>query len=161
MMQILPLDQIDPAQVEQLLDSAFGPDRHGRTAYRIREGMTADPALSIAAVEGDMLVGSLQIWPCALHTYDDAVRIGLVGPVAVAADRQGQGVGTVMMNHMLAQADGGDPLVLIGDPEYYGRFGFTAEATAGWEVPGPVERRRLLARTAHPLPRHGMLGPRR
>jgi predicted N-acetyltransferase YhbS len=51
--------------------------------------------------------------------------------------------------------------VLIGDPEYYGRFGFTAEATAGWEVPGPVERRRLLARTAHPLPRHGMLGPRR
>ena len=38
-------------------------------------------------------------------------------------------------------------LMLIGDPEYYERlFGFNAAQTGGWEVPGPVERHRLLAR---------------
>jgi predicted N-acetyltransferase YhbS len=35
---------------------------------------------------------------------------------------------------------------MIGDPEYYGRFfGFSAEATGQWRLPGPVEMRRLLA----------------
>jgi predicted N-acetyltransferase YhbS len=69
-----------------------------------------------------------------------------------------------MMERMLAaaEASGADPLVLIGDPEYYGRFfGFTTEATGGWELPGPVERHRLLARTGgRLLPKTGMLGPR-
>ena len=51
-------------------------------------------------------------------------------------------------------------LFLIGDPDYYGRFGFTAERTGGWRAPGPVERRRLLAR-GHGVPDgEGMLGPR-
>ncbi len=41
-----------------------------------------------------------------------------------------------------------DPQVLIGDPEYYGRFfGFAADQTGRWDLPGPFERRRLLART--------------
>ena len=38
-------------------------------------------------------------------------------------------------------------LMMIGDPDYYGRFWcFTSDATGGWQVPGPVERHRLLAR---------------
>ena len=39
-----------------------------------------------------------------------------------------------------------DPLMMIGDPEYYGRFwGFSAAGTSGWGCPGPFESRRLLA----------------
>jgi len=64
------------------------------------------------------------------------------------------------MDALLASAPR-DPLVMIGDPEYYGRFfGFSAEATGAWSVPGPVERHRLLARFDGPLPTHGALGPR-
>ena len=54
------------------------------------------------------------------------------------------------------------PQVMIGDPEYYGRFwGFTAEPTAGWSLPGPWDPRRLLVRCDNPaaLPEEGMLGP--
>jgi predicted N-acetyltransferase YhbS len=52
-------------------------------------------------------------------------------------------------------------MVMIGDPEYYGRFfGFSADATGNWDVPGPVERHRLLARNAMELPSSGRLGPR-
>ena len=54
------------------------------------------------------------------------------------------------------------PQVMIGDPEYYGRFwGFTNAHTADWDLPGPFERHRLLARCDNPavLPAKGMLGP--
>ena len=88
----------------------------------------------------------------------------MVGPVAVLPQRQRAGIGLALMKHMLEDADraGEDALMLIGDPEYYDRlFGFNADETGGWEVPGPVERRRLLARLRGPRMkgRSGMLAP--
>lgn len=162
---IAPLDTARPDDVERLLDAAFGVDRHRRTAYRIREGMAAIPDLSLAAFDDDgALIGSLQSWPIALHGADGAIPLVLIGPVAVRPDLQRGGLGQTLMRTMLArEAAAANPLVLIGDPEYYGRFfGFTADATGGWEAPGPVERHRLLARAGgRTLPAAGMLGPRR
>jgi predicted N-acetyltransferase YhbS len=48
-------------------------------------------------------------------------------------------------------AEGGGPIVLIGDEPYYARWNFSAAATGGWLLPGPVDRARLLARGG-PLP---------
>jgi len=164
---LAPLSLADPDAVEALLDAAFGRDRHGRTAYRLREGVTPIASLSFAAFEGDRLIGSLQSWPLELAPEREApVPLVLVGPVAVAPERQQGGIGKRLMDALLAAADGGDPplaLAMIGDPEYYGRFfGFTADATGGWEVPGPVERRRLLARipAGRSLPERGLLRAR-
>jgi len=157
-----PLAEADPQAVDTLLDAAFGPDRRGRTAYKLRDGMFPIPDLSLAAHEDDRLIGSLQCWPIALYGSDGATPLILVGPVAVDPARQQQGIGRLMMAEMLARAEGREPLVLIGDPEYYGRhFGFIADATTNWELPGPFEHRRLLARTGgRDLPYRGMLGPR-
>ena len=63
---ITPLSDADPDAVEALLDAAFGMDRHTRTAYRIRSGMTAIPALSFAAFDEGTLVGTLQSWPVSV-----------------------------------------------------------------------------------------------
>ena len=160
---IVPLDQVDPADIEALLDAAFGTGRHGRTAYRLRQGTAWLPALSFAACDGPALVATIQCWPIALAVAGGTDRaIILVGPVAVMPGRQRDGIGRRLMAHMLDIAGATADLVLIGDPEYYGRFfGFTAEATGGWAVPGPVERHRLLARLAPGAawPVHGVLGP--
>ena len=158
-----PLADADPNAVELLLDAAFGADRRGRTAYKLREGMAVIPDLSLAAWEEERLVGALQCWPIALHGAVGETPLILVGPVAVDPERQQQGIGRAMMREMLMHVEGREPLVLIGDPEYYGRhFGFIADASANWELPGPFERRRLLARTSgRDLPYRGMLGPRR
>lgn len=161
---ICPIAEAAPATVDALLDAAFGPDRRRRTAYRIRDGMAAIPGLSYAALSAEgRLLGSLQSWPVAL---DWTTPLTLVGPVAVTPDLQRGGIGRMMMERLIEDADatGADPLVLIGDPEYYGRFfGFDAERTGGWHVPGPVDHRRLLARVPAgvQLPREGLLGPRR
>jgi predicted N-acetyltransferase YhbS len=82
--------------------------------------------------------------------------------VAVASHRQNEGLGTELMQLMLNAATPQDaPMVMIGDPEYYGRFGFAAEGSSGWTLPGPWEPRRLLLRNVQKvaLPTHGMLGP--
>lgn len=163
---ILPLASQPEAAVELLLDAAFGPDRHGRTAYQIRRGASWLPELSYAAVdESGALVGTLQSWPVALHDDATAAPLVMVGPVAVVPDQQGGGYGRALMDRVVADARAlrSDPLMMIGDPEYYGRFwGFSADGTSGWRVPGPYEARRLLALSVdgRPLPRIGRLGPR-
>jgi predicted N-acetyltransferase YhbS len=152
---LTPLAMADPDAVEALLDAAFGTDRHTRTAYRIREGTSTIPDLSFAAFDGEKLVGTLQSWP----VFVGNAPVTLVGPVAVAPDVQRGGIGRMLMT-ALVEAAGDSPMVMIGDPEYYGRFfGFTADATGGWDVPGPVEQRRLLARNAEALPATGTLRP--
>ena len=162
---LIPLAEVDPAMVEALLDRAFGVDRFKRTAYKVREGTDWLPALSFAMVDDDeMLVGSIQVWPLAL-TDDQARRhpMLMVGPVAVVPERHNEGFGQALM---AAMAGGLDPQavlpqVLIGDPDYYGRFGFHGAPTQGWALPGPYEKHRLLVRTENPavLPSHGTLGP--
>ncbi|WP_414901978.1 GNAT family N-acetyltransferase [Sphingomonas flavalba] len=149
MVSIVPLSAIPDAEVEALLDRAFGADRHGRTAYRLRAGTRCIPALSLAATDAaGRFLGSVQSWPVRL---DDDPLV-MVGPVAVEPAHQQHGIGRALMTALIAAADasalpGADALMMIGDPEYYGRFfGFTADATGGWSIDGPVERRRLLAR---------------
>jgi len=52
-----------------------------------------------------------------------------LGPLSVAPGRQRQGVGSALMRAAVEalQACGAAGCVLLGDPGYYGRFGFRAE----------------------------------
>lgn len=161
------MSNVEPQSVEDLLDAAFGTDRFGRTAYRIREGMDAVGALSFALVDGGALLATIQCWPVAHLAADGtATPLVMVGPVAVRPDIQRGGHGRTLMAHMLgaAETQADSALMMIGDPEYYGRFfGFDADATGEWDLPGPFEKRRLLARAVngHSLPTGaGMIGPR-
>lgn len=168
MTKLVPLSQVDSQAVEALLDRAFGADRRLRTAYRVRIGTRPIPELSFAALTGDgALLGTIQCWPVALAcTSGDSVPMVMVGPVAVEPERQQEGTGRMLMAHMLEAVErspvpGGDALMLIGDPEYYARFfGFTADRTVQWSLPGPFEPRRLLARGNGVPDCAGMLGPR-
>ncbi len=170
MANLVPLSAVDADMIEQLLDAAFGENRHARTAYRIREGTAWLDALSFAALdEEEYLVGSIQLWPVALTDPQGRPHpLIMVGPVAVMPGRQGEGFGKALMAASLGAIDAAFdegappfPQVLIGDPDYYGQWGFTAEHTGNWHCPGPFEPERLLLRTGNPaiLPPEGMLGP--
>ena len=158
MFQILPAASADTQRIDDLLDAGFGPARRNRTAYRLRDNVAALPALSFVACDEGTLVGSLQCWPLLLRSLSGACApLILLGPVVTAADRQGQGVATRLMRTALAAADASDapPILLIGDAPFYGRFGF-APAGAEWQLPGPVDRTRLLLRgDARSLPAVG------
>ncbi len=159
MVELVALRNANAEDIEHLLDDAFGIDRHKKTAYLLRQGMHVIDNLSFAIFDQQTLVGSIQCWPVAVDTSP----LILVGPVAVTPSRQNVGLGRRLLTAVLAPVTHIDPpMVMVGDPEYYGRFGFVADETGGWTLPGPWEPERLLLRNPfnQELPMVGMVGPR-
>lgn len=137
----------DVAAREVLLDAAMGADRKQKSSERLREGQqpAAGLALAARALDADgpaRLVGTVRLW----HVLAGDRPALLLGPLAVAPGRQGDGIGGRLMREAIARARavGHAAIVLVGDPDYYRRFGFTAELTAGLAMPGAYEQRRLL-----------------
>ncbi len=62
-----------------------------------------------------------------------------LAPLAVLPERQGQGVGRALMEEGLRRVSA--PVLVLGDPAYYGRFGFEPAAPRGitnpWRIDGP------------------------
>ena len=164
--EIFPLGEVPEDAVETLLDEAFGRDRRSLTAYRVRVGTTAIAPLCFAARIAGRLVGVLESWPVVL-LGDDGRPIApmvMVGPVGVAPAAQNSGVGRSLMMALIEGADRtyAPALMMVGDPEYYARFGFEAALAKGWTLPGPFEPRRLLARATRlgAVPQaSGIIGP--
>ena len=129
---------------EMLLDEAFGDARTRKCSERLREGRRPADGLSFIAAEGKRVIGTARLW----HVACDGAEALLLGPVAVAADRRGAGIGAALVRRAASEAKrcGHGAVILVGDAPYYGRFGFTAAKTGALWMPGPFERDRLLAR---------------
>ncbi len=132
----------DTGAREALLDRAMGPGRFAKTSERLRRGRL--PVLALVAREDSALVGSVRLWEVEAA---GARGLLLLGPLAVAPGRQGEGIGRALMRRALnrATAGGHGAVLLVGDAPYYGRFGFAAAPAHRLELPGPVDRHRFLA----------------
>ena len=133
---------IEVAAREALLDRVMGRARLLKASERLRRGRLPAEGLSLVARDGAKLVGTVRLWNVAAGGRPAL----LLGPLAVDPAAQGDGVGANLMRLAIARAGalGHAGIVLVGDPEYYERFGFTADRTAGLIMPAPVERRRFL-----------------
>ena len=127
---------------EALLDRAMGTTRALKPSERLREGRLPAEGLSLVARDGDRLVGSVRLW----HVAAGGVPALLLGPLAIDPALQGRGAGSGLMQVALNRAAlaGHEAVILVGDPEYYDRFGFTGSPTSGLVMPGLVDRRRFL-----------------
>jgi hypothetical protein len=95
------------------------------------------------AEETGRVVGTVRYWPVSIG--GEAAL--MLGPIAIAKDRQGQGIALALMQTSLARARalGHRAVVLVGDEPYYGRAGFKRIQPYGRvTMPGPVEFARLL-----------------
>lgn len=138
-------DEHAPA-IERLLDAAFGEARWHKTCQRVRDGQAPVRALSLVAVDGQRLVGTVRLW--RIVAGERGRRVLLLGPMAVDAGWRDQGIGAGLVDEALARARaaGEEAVLLVGDAPYYARFGFRADKTARLWLPGPVDRARFLAR---------------
>jgi len=147
---MLTIDEEVPGEAgarEVLLDRAMGPERFAKTSQRLRDGRL--PELALAAREGGRLVGTVRLWAISAA---GAGSLLLLGPLAVAPECQGEGIGARLMRSALnrAAATGHGGVILVGDAPYYRRFGFSAALTQNLEMPGPVERHRFLGHELRP-----------
>jgi predicted N-acetyltransferase YhbS len=135
----------DQAEIETLLDLAFGIGRRAKTSYRLREGNVTATGLSLVVREaGFGLVGSISFWPLLIGEAQTPAL--LLGPLAIHPQRQNQGIGKLLLEESLAKAKalGHKLIILIGDAPYYLKAGFQYAPVGQIEMPGPVDPKRLL-----------------
>ncbi|HYD64150.1 N-acetyltransferase [Azospirillum sp.] len=148
--------------IEALLDTAFGPERHTKTAYRLREGVDPIPELCLVALDHDehgneTLEGTIRYWPVVIGNGTPAL---LLGPIAVSERWQGGGLGSKLIRMTLNKAAmaGHRIVLLVGDAPYYARFGFSRQLTLGLQLPGPVDLDRFLGLELVPGAMDGVTG---
>ena len=133
----------DAPAIDILNDTAFGPGRFARTAYRLREGIPHDPELAFVATVDGRLVGSVRLTPILVETTGAL----LLGPLAVHPDVANRGIGRNLVRTAVARARelGHRLVLLVGDPPYYAPVGFAPVRPGQITFPGPVDPHRLLA----------------
>lgn len=142
MWDIRPEEAHDAPAIEALVGRSFGPGRYAKSAWRLREGVAAEDGLSFVAIEEGVLKGSVRFWPVAIGD----VRALLLGPLAVATEQRGRGIGIALMKRGIdeARAAGFRAIILVGDAPYYSRVGFAPLPAGSVKFPGPVDPARIL-----------------
>lgn len=133
------------AEIERVLDRAFGPGRLAKTSERVRErGAVLEPALSRVALDADGAVhGSCRI---------SRVLVGdtpayFLGPLAVDPAAQHHGLGATLTREAVnacRAARGVGAVVLVGAEAFFRPFGFSVVPKGRITMPGPFDSRRLL-----------------
>lgn len=116
----------DRDAVRAVTQAAFGAEAEAELVERLHAD--GDAEIALVAEEGEgRLAGHILFSRMAAPFR----ALGLA-PVSVAPERQGSGIGSALIRAGLARArdQGWEAVFVLGDPRYYGRFGFTAAAAA-------------------------------
>ncbi len=143
MFNIIPARSNDASSIETLLDRAFGPDRNHKKSYHYRINVNDVPQLRFVAVADGRLCGTIRFWPVIIGQETPAL---LLGPLGVDPDHQSMGIGADLMLHGMhvARDQGHGIVLLVGELEYYGRFGFGPASPRGIVMPGEQDHRLLV-----------------
>ena len=151
-------------EIESLFDATFGPGHFAKTAERVREYSVSLPDVTrIILSEDERLLAVCRVWPIRIGESDAL----FYGPIAVAPDQQGEGLGQVVTEAALkaGEAAGHDFACLIGAPPYFTRLGFEVAPRGSVRFSGPQDEgrvmlRRLAASEETPLPTGAVTYPR-
>ena len=115
-------DEIFALTTAAFKDMPFSDQREAAIVDALREHEAL--TLSLVALEEDTIVGHVAFSPVAIEgQYVDWYALG---PVSVWPERQGRGIGQSLIREGLERLrnSGAKGCVLVGDPNYYSRFGF-------------------------------------
>lgn len=129
-MEIRPERPEDEAAISDLITAAFAGAEHSdgteaQIVDRLRDAGAL--TLSLVAIDGGEPVGHIAVSNVKIDGEDPG-WFGL-GPLAVRPDRQNSGIGSALVGRALQQLRqrGAAGCVLVGEPDYYARFGFRAD----------------------------------
>ena len=129
----------DLALLETLYPAAF-PEEDLLPLVRELHGKEPQ-AFALVAVADGVLLGHVVFTICGFAGSDE--KLALLGPLAVAPARQRQGLGKALVQAGLKRLEesGTRRVYVLGDPGYYGRFGFAADHRVAPPYPLPKEWR--------------------
>ncbi len=143
-------DESDRAAIRDLVASAFGQDDEARLVDALVAD--SDAVLELVALHEGNLVGHVLFSRLVVEgdgTTHDAVALA---PVAIAPDAQKTGIGTSLIEHAhgVLALKGETLSIVLGDPAYYGRFGYTHARAAAFASDYQSEALQALAFGAAP-----------
>ena len=117
----------DYPSIREVLRQAFGREEEGRLVDSLRDGGFA--RLSLVALEDGPFVGHILFSELVIAMDQGSVPALSLAPLAVLPERQRRGLGSMLVQEGLRLCgNSGDRIVIVlGHPEYYPRFGFSAK----------------------------------
>jgi putative acetyltransferase len=132
---IRPAEPGDTAGIRAVHEAAFPTPMEADLVEALtREG---DTAVSLVAVRQGEIVGHVLLSRMTVTGEGRGLRALGLGPVGVLPGFQGGGIGKGLIEAALgiARATGEEMVFVLGEPDYYARFGFSAEAAAPFASP--------------------------
>jgi putative acetyltransferase len=142
-MQIRIATSLDQDKIYSIHASAFPEGERemvSKLAVNLLAEKTTPQTISLVAETDSDVVGHVAFSPVTIGS-DENFQGYILAPLAVKADYQKQGIGSKLVKNGVEQLSkmGVDMLFVYGDPEYYGRFGFTADAAEFYAPPYKLE----------------------
>ncbi len=142
--------------VRRLVTEAFLTAEHadgteGELVGRLRASPEGLTGYEVAAEDRGELIGHAMMTRGSVPTKEGTLPVLVLAPVSVALSHRRKGVGAQLVETLLAKGrhDGWAGAVVLGDPAYYGRFGFVEASTFGW-TRRPNTRSRKSGATIRP-----------
>lgn len=132
MISIRPETPADYAALHDFIESAFETAdmfsglEEDFVANTLRQQGRYIPSLAFVALEEGQIIGHIMLTHLAVQGREN-LKMLLLCPLCVRQDKRRQGVGSLLLRHALQQArkQGFEAVALAGNPDYYGRFGFS------------------------------------
>lgn len=146
-MSIRPEGPCDHHALRALHRACFPTPAEAELVDRLRAD--GDVVISLLSCDEDRLIGHV-----LLSRMTAPFRALGLGPVAVAESHRRQGIAADLVRAAIleARAQGWQAIFVLGDPAYYGRFGFSAALAAGFQSPYAGPYLMALALQTEPLP---------
>jgi putative acetyltransferase len=125
----------DYVEISALLDLAFGGTEESGLVERLRAQGAVIAAL--VAIGNGRVLGHVLFSELPIETDGKLLRAGALAPLAVTPERRRQGVGAALVRAGLeaCRKHGVAAAIVLGDPDYYRRFGFSSEAARNLRAP--------------------------
>jgi putative acetyltransferase len=128
---VRPERPADARAVWTVHEAAFGRPDEAKLVARLRQ--QASPCLSLVTETAGRVTGHVFFSPVMVDGERPAPPAGGLAPVGVLPEAQGRGAGAALVRAGVeaSRALGWRLLFLLGNPAYYGRFGFELAAPRG------------------------------
>ncbi len=116
----------DDDAIRRLNDAAFGSPLEAKIVEELRKARLA--VIELVAVEEGEIVGHILFSTLEVTFCEEIMPTLALAPMAVLPGRQRDGIGSDLVRHGLALARQREwwAVIVLGHPDYYPRFGFSA-----------------------------------
>lgn len=148
----------DELAIDRVVTAAFGQPGEAGLVMKLRE----NGALAFSAVGrlADEVVAHVACSEVSIAGRTSTPQVLALAPVAVAPEKQRRGYGSALIRWSLEQltARGFPAVIVLGEPDFYRRFGFQPAADWGITCPYDVPAEYFMALELKPAALFGQPG---